>query len=61
MQWIEISIICRQELADQVMDLLGDFTPNGIIQEAYNQNHDLTKLTIYGDVSETEEDWIKGP
>lgn len=37
MQWIEISIICRQELADQVMDLLGDFTPNGIIQEAYNQ------------------------
>lgn len=59
MQWIEISIICRQDLADQVMDLLGDFTPNGIIQEAYNQNHDLTKLTIYGDVSETEEDWIK--
>lgn len=59
MQWIEISIVCRHELADQVMDLLGDFTPNGIIQEAYEQSPDHTKLTIYGDVSETEEDWIK--
>ena len=58
MQWIEISIICDREVTEEVTSLFNDFTANGIIEEELEDKPGQAKLTIYGDVSETEEDWV---
>lgn len=59
MQWIEISIICQTFVVEKVTELLADFTPNGIIEEAYgDEAEQQSRLTIYGDVSKTEAEWL---
>lgn len=58
MQWIEIAIICQEDMAETLTTIFDDFTPNGIIEEPIEGTSNRVKLTIYGDVSETEEDWV---
>lgn len=58
MQWIEIAIICQEDIAETITEIFDDFTPNGIIEEPLEGSNNQVKLTIYGDVSETEEDWV---
>ena len=58
MQWIEISIICDREVAEEVTSLFNDFTANGIIEEDLEEKPGQVKLTMYGDLSETEEVWV---
>lgn len=49
MQWIEVSIVCERVATEEVTTLFDDYTDNGIIEEAIEEQPNLIKLTLYAD------------
>ena len=47
MQWIEISIVCERVATDEVTTLFDDYADNGIIEEDFDDQPNLIKLTLY--------------
>lgn len=59
MEWIEISVAVKRVVIDEVTTLFDNFSSNGFIEEDLEDHPDLVKLTIYGDMSKTEQQWVQ--